>query len=184
MHRIQNARFTAGDMVALEIDDGAYVASAFVRFAEGEATSTGKRARLVITEILAPIRLPEGSAAWRWPTAAIERWANQPDIAEQIRKTFGTRAKPMPAVKPSIRKSSARTKKAPGVRIAPPAKRHVGDDYYVEIAKAYGTLAQTSRKPVEELAALVGRPVPTVRGWIREARRRGHLNSGKRGTAG
>jgi hypothetical protein len=58
------------------------------------------------------------------------------------------------------------------------------DRFYLDIARAYGELAGTSRRPAAELADRHDVPVTTVHRWIKEARRRGHLSPGRPGKAG
>lgn len=58
------------------------------------------------------------------------------------------------------------------------------DRFYADIARAYGDLAQTSRRPAAELAERHDVPVTTAHRWIKEARRRGHLSPGRPGKAG
>jgi hypothetical protein len=73
-----------------------------------------------------------------------------------------------------------------------PAKREVigrpdgsdPDGFYRRFAMAYRSAATESNKPAVILAAENGVPVETVRRWIKEARRRGHLGPGRKGRAG
>jgi hypothetical protein len=52
------------------------------------------------------------------------------------------------------------------------------------VAAAYREYAQTTRAPAVKIAEEAGVPVGTVRGWIREARRRGKLPEGRKGRTG
>lgn len=49
------------------------------------------------------------------------------------------------------------------------------DAYYRHVAAAYIDLLQQSNRAANAMALEAGVPLSTVRGWIREARRRGHL---------
>jgi hypothetical protein len=73
----------------------------------------------------------------------------------------------------------------PRLRIAVPkgGQKHP-DDFYRRVAAAYSDLAGRSRRPAAELAAKNDVPVTTVHRWIKEARRRGLLGPGRRGSAG
>jgi len=73
-----------------------------------------------------------------------------------------------------------------------PAKREVvgrpdgtnSDRFYKRFAATYRSAATESSKPAVILAGENDVPVETVRRWIKEARRRGHLEPGRRGRAG
>lgn len=58
------------------------------------------------------------------------------------------------------------------------------DGFAARVAAAYREYVQTTRSPAVEIAREAGVPVGTVRGWIREARRRGKLPEGRKGKAG
>jgi len=58
------------------------------------------------------------------------------------------------------------------------------DAFYAQVAQAYREYAPRTRAPAVEIAKEAGVPVGTARGWIREARRRGHLPAGRQGKAG
>lgn len=58
------------------------------------------------------------------------------------------------------------------------------DGFAAQVAAAYREYVQTTRSPAVEIAKEAGVPVGTVRGWIREARRRGKLPEGRKGKAG
>lgn len=58
------------------------------------------------------------------------------------------------------------------------------DAFYRDVARAYSSAAQESRRPAAVLAEEAGVPVTTVHRWIREARRRGFLGPGSKGRAG
>ncbi|MEU4235110.1 hypothetical protein AB0F17_63490 [Nonomuraea sp. NPDC026600] len=68
-----------------------------------------------------------------------------------------------------------------------PLRRPDGSDpdtFYQEVAQAYRSAAMESQRPAAVLAEEAGVPVTTVHRWIREARRRGSLPPGRKGTAG
>ena len=73
-----------------------------------------------------------------------------------------------------------------------PAKREVvgrpdgtnSDRFYQRFAATYRSAATESSKPAVILAGENDVPVETVRRWIKEARRRGHLEPGRKGRAG
>jgi hypothetical protein len=58
------------------------------------------------------------------------------------------------------------------------------DGFAARVAAAYREYATQTRAPAVEIAREAGVPVGTVRGWIREARRRGKLPEGRKGKAG
>lgn len=58
------------------------------------------------------------------------------------------------------------------------------DGFYAQVAQAYREYAPRTRATAVAIAEEAGVPVGTVHGWIREARRRGHLPAGRKGSAG
>lgn len=58
------------------------------------------------------------------------------------------------------------------------------DGFYLGVARAYAEYAPRTRAPAIEIANEAGVPVGTARGWVREARRRGHLRPGRQGKVG
>jgi hypothetical protein len=52
------------------------------------------------------------------------------------------------------------------------------DSFYAEVAELYGRAVLASDRPANEIAEANEVPVTTVHGWIKEARRRGHLPPG------
>jgi hypothetical protein len=58
------------------------------------------------------------------------------------------------------------------------------DGFAERVAAAYREYVTKTRAPAVEIAKEAGVPVGTVRGWIREARRRGKLPQGHRGKVG
>jgi hypothetical protein len=58
------------------------------------------------------------------------------------------------------------------------------DKFYAQVAQAYREYAPRTRATAVAIAEEAGVPVGTVHGWIREARRRGHLPAGREGSAG
>lgn len=58
------------------------------------------------------------------------------------------------------------------------------DAFYLRVAEAYREYVATSRRPAAEIAAEADVPVGTVHRWVREARRRGYLPSGRKGRSG
>lgn len=56
------------------------------------------------------------------------------------------------------------------------------DDFYTRVGQVYRLLADTYGTPVKDMASLAGVPHSTAARWVREARRRGHLEpAAKRG---
>lgn len=73
------------------------------------------------------------------------------------------------------------------VRDLPPLVREKDQDpeaFADRVAFYYRIFASNSSKPTRDLADHSGVPLPTMRGWIREARLRGKLPPGTRGKAG
>ena len=58
------------------------------------------------------------------------------------------------------------------------------DEFYRSIARTYRESAQTSPRPVWDLADTHGVPLTTAHRWVKEARRRGFLPPGQPGKAG
>jgi hypothetical protein len=58
------------------------------------------------------------------------------------------------------------------------------DAFYSLVADAYREYAPQTSKPGTRIAEEAGVPIGTAHGWIREARRRGHLPPGRKGKAG
>ena len=58
------------------------------------------------------------------------------------------------------------------------------DEFYEIVARAYRTLAASSRRPIAELARENEVPSTTAQRWVKEARRRGLLPPGRPGKAG
>ncbi|MER6252325.1 hypothetical protein ABT224_13295 [Streptomyces sp. NPDC001584] len=68
-----------------------------------------------------------------------------------------------------------------------PLKRQAGqspEDFAERVAWYYENFARLSSKPAKLISDHSGVPLPTVHGWIREARLRGKLPPGRRGKAG
>ncbi|MGI8869472.1 MAG: hypothetical protein ACR2F6_11635 [Mycobacteriales bacterium] len=65
-----------------------------------------------------------------------------------------------------------------------PARADGSDAFYRQVATAYGIYAAHGTAPGRDIAAEAGVPVTTAHRWIREARRRGFLTPGRKGTAG
>lgn len=65
-----------------------------------------------------------------------------------------------------------------------PAPGGGGDEFYQQVADQYLLHAALSRRPAADLAEASGVPVGTVHRWVREARRRGLLPSGRQGKVG
>lgn len=59
-----------------------------------------------------------------------------------------------------------------------------GDGFYERVAAAYRSATETSDTPAVVLAGENDVPVETMRRWIKEARRRGLLEPGRKGRAG
>jgi hypothetical protein len=89
----------------------------------------------------------------------------------------------------------ARANGAPALdraRIKPPRPRATltrpdgkdPDAFYAQVARAYQDYAPRTRAPAAEIAKEADVPIGTVHGWVREARRRGHLPPGRKGKAG
>jgi len=57
------------------------------------------------------------------------------------------------------------------------------DAFYQAVAFQYRSAATESGRPAMVLAEENGVPVETVRRWVKEARRRGHLSPGRKGRA-
>lgn len=58
------------------------------------------------------------------------------------------------------------------------------ENFYALVAAAYREYAPHTRAPAVKIAEEANVPVGTVRGWIREARRRGKLPQGRKGRVG
>jgi hypothetical protein len=82
---------------------------------------------------------------------------------------------------PELRLIEPRAKDRP--KLTRPAGRDP-DAFYQQVARAYAEYASQTRAPAIEIAKEAGVPVGTARGWVREARRRGHLRPGRQGKVG
>lgn len=81
-----------------------------------------------------------------------------------------------------------------GVNVTAPAAEHpeqesLGrpdgtDAWYQRFAERYRAAVAVTRSPAVLLATEAGAPVSAVHRWVAEARRRGHLPPGRRGSAG
>lgn len=58
------------------------------------------------------------------------------------------------------------------------------DAFAAQVAVHYRAFAAVTSKPAKMMADRYGVPLPTMHGWIREARLRGKLPPGRRGKAG
>jgi hypothetical protein len=58
------------------------------------------------------------------------------------------------------------------------------EEFARRVAEQYWRALQRSRYPVAEMARVSGLPTPTIRTWVRNARRLGALPPGKQGRAG
>jgi hypothetical protein len=58
------------------------------------------------------------------------------------------------------------------------------EDFYRKVARQYADRAERSSRPAEELALINDIPVRRIHSWVKEARKRGYLGSGRRGTGG
>jgi hypothetical protein len=81
--------------------------------------------------------------------------------------------------------------RAKGHRLGPEPREAVGrpdgrnpDEFYRRFASTYRSAVAESTRPAVLLASENDVPVETVRRWIKEARRRGHLKPGSKGRAG
>lgn len=61
------------------------------------------------------------------------------------------------------------------VRLERPGTRRLTDDFYKDVARAYGAAVAAGHNPRKALAEASATPADTVARWIREARRRGYL---------
>lgn len=106
-----------------------------------------------------------------WKQSVLANPDNEPSLAE-----LRGRAADAPASLPE-----------PAVAERPRLTRPDGtdpDSFYALVAAAYREYAPQTRAPALKIAEEAGVPVGTVRGWIREARRRGKLPAGTRGKVG
>lgn len=65
-----------------------------------------------------------------------------------------------------------------------PSKRPYSDAFFKKVADVYLRHLQDGEKPAPAMAAAAGVPVTTIHGWVKEARRRGHLAPTRKGKAG
>ena len=64
-------------------------------------------------------------------------------------------------------------------RVKRPKGRNLGDEFYVEVAQAYGLASQFDRSPARLVAEASDVPESTVHRWVKEARRRGVMAPGR-----
>lgn len=70
------------------------------------------------------------------------------------------------------------------VRVRPPKKAPYPDAFYKRVAAAYNRLVADGQQPAPIIAEANGVPISSVHGWVKEARRRGALPTGRKGKAG
>lgn len=68
-------------------------------------------------------------------------------------------------------------------RLGRPVNDTPHETFYRRVAEAYRSAAMESGRPAVVLAQENNVPVETVRRWVKEARRRGHLTGGRKGRA-
>jgi hypothetical protein len=69
-------------------------------------------------------------------------------------------------------------------RLRAPASRPYPDSFYEDVASSYLACIESGTKPAPLLASYWRVPVTTIHGWVKEARRRGILQPGRKGKAG
>jgi len=86
-------------------------------------------------------------------------------------------------IRPSRYLASSRSPGDPRKPLGRPSSPASLDQFYQRVANAYLSASCATSRPAVVLAEENDTPVGTVHRWVREARRRGHLPPGRRGTA-
>jgi hypothetical protein len=66
-------------------------------------------------------------------------------------------------------------------RLERPSRKHLGDGFFRDVARAYRSAAAAGLKPRQVIAGDTGSSPDTVARWVGEARRRGHLSKARPG---
>ena len=88
--------------------------------------------------------------------------------------------------RPAVARGRARTELLKMLEASDPAhRRGLPDRFYKVVASLYLAYVDSGvRTPSATIAQLTGAPLQTVQGWVRRARRKGHLPPARRGAAG
>lgn len=110
------------------------------------------------------------------PVTQMLTWANTGRVHELILQMAGFAAAPSPEV----------PRRKPPLQLEMPPGARKPDVFYERVARAYTWLVvnEGSRRPAVDIAQANKVPATTAHRWIREARRRGLLQSGVAGRAG
>jgi hypothetical protein len=145
-------------------EDGRAVISSllFVK-SDGELTGTDLR-RIPLARISAAVNEPHARG---WVSAE----AAKPDLIDRLHKKADEghgSSRPRITARPILQR--------------PPAR--ADDEFYKKVAAAYRFHVERSDKPAVKIARDSDVPVATVRRWVNEARKRGHLGATEPGRAG
>lgn len=131
-----------------------------------------------------PLAQMEAAANGRWRDALLKHIADSGTKVEQAKDnwftTVGAGHREIVVEAKSLKQHRQRS-----LRLPIPDVRKRPDSFYSKVAELYSALAADgSRKPASEIAQANDVPVTTVHRWIKEARDRKLLGSGRRGKAG
>jgi hypothetical protein len=138
--------------------------------------------RLEVTELFIAQDHVTGSTLREVPLGRIEAIANNPKIKpallEHIVREADQVAEEMYAQFADLVPEgwqSFRPARRPRLRLRIPTSRRKPNEFYMQVADAFGWLSQSSARPAQDLAETNNVPVSTVHRWVKEARRRGYL---------
>jgi hypothetical protein len=164
--------WVAGGWVGLALERG----TAFVRFAAAE---DGR---------LAPVELrivDAGELTMELvrsvPLPRLEALANNDDHHVGWRESLDSKPGDL---SPPDWDHAAVAHRAVRARVKVPTSARYPDEFYAQVAAVYSKLAELGYPPGKTIADENDQGIATVRRWIKEARRRGHLPPGRRGKVG
>jgi hypothetical protein len=187
--------FFDGDPLAFNFGPGGWMRVNFPELAEHLpnaptvlAKTVERGGRRVITRLIVAADPVDSTVVKALPTGRLESLANVPWFRDLLAQTD---AKADPLAEALEAALSGQHFGMPGgpVERRPrgPLHRPDGSDpdgFYGDVAVAYNEALERTSAPATVLATEAGVPVPTVRRWIAEARRRGLLGPGRKGRAG
>lgn len=158
-------------------------------FLEADEITTETFRRVNPNRIVAMAReqLTRGSYDRIWKLDGTSAPGPGPTEAGQVRlSSFATAADGETALGDLRRRVPEATGEPDDWRREPLGRPQAGhlDDFYYRVAEAYMSAATESSRPASVLAEENETPVNTVYKWVREARRRGHLEPGRQGRVG
>lgn len=178
-------------MMALVADDGVWIPGEFPKASgRGLIRVREVEGRWIVTGLVVLAEEVTSRTLKNLPQlAGIARILNaDPDYRDHVRKAVEPRTRALTgaierAYEGAPRRASVKTMQGARPQLTRPDGRDP-EGHARRVAAAYVEAVQRGEAPAPALAAEAGVPVATVRGWIREARRRGFLLPGRKGRPG